>query len=129
MDKPTTEGDIDSSCQALRAELQGGGSGTATELVERYTDRLLAVARRKLAGPVQRKIDPEDILQSVFRCFFERVARNQYTWPNEPSLWGLLLRLTQSKCGRQRRYFQAARRDIRREQEPAPEAGRLAPRR
>jgi hypothetical protein len=63
------------SCAALRAELQRGQSGAVTGLVQRYTGPLLAVAWRELPGALRRKLDLEDVLQSVFRCFFELSLR------------------------------------------------------
>ena len=42
-------------------------------LVRRYAGRLIALARSKLPGRTKRRLDPEDIMQSVCRTFFVRV--------------------------------------------------------
>ncbi len=121
--KPT-EGEMEgraSRSPSRQAEPGSDTEATAAGLYERYAGRLRAVVQRHLGGPLRRKMDPDDVVQSVFRCFFQRVARQQYTWPSEASLWRLLLRLTQSKCSHKRRYYRAARRDVRREWEPPSE--------
>jgi DNA-directed RNA polymerase specialized sigma24 family protein len=109
--------------QSRQPDASSAMGDMASGLYERYAQRLQAVVRRRLGGPLRRKMDPEDVVQSVFRCFFQRVARQQYSWPSEASLWRLLVRLTQSKCSHKRRYYQAARRDVRREWEASSEPG------
>ena len=77
---------------------------------------------RPLDRHVRRKVDPEDVLQSVFRSFFVRYAANQMQLPNWDSLWGMLVVITLRKCGRRAEYFHAARRDVQREVSSAPAA-------
>ena len=67
-----------------------------------------------------KKVDPEDVLQSVFRSFFEKNKEGMLDLRDWDSLWSLLAVLTLRKCGQRVRYFRAARRDVRRELATAP---------
>jgi RNA polymerase sigma-70 factor (ECF subfamily) len=106
----------DSSFQNLMARLRTGDNQAATRVFHRFADRLITVARGRLDQQIRQKVDPEDILQSVFRSFFTRCAAGQITdlasWDN---LWGMLVVITMRKCGRQIDYFHAACRDVQRE--------------
>jgi RNA polymerase sigma-70 factor (ECF subfamily) len=63
-------------------------------------------------------MDPEDVLQSVFRSFFVRQAEGQFNLGDWDDLWSLLVRITVRKCGRRVAAFCAERRDVRREVRP-----------
>jgi RNA polymerase sigma-70 factor (ECF subfamily) len=98
------------------ARLRAGDDDAATEVFYRFADRLVALAQRRLPGPIRRKVDPEDVLQSVFRSFFARQkAGAMADLENWDSLWAMLVVLTLRKCGRRIEYFHAARRDVQRE--------------
>jgi len=66
---------------------------------------------RKLAG----RVEGEDVVQSVFRSFFARQAKDQFEVESWDSLWSLLVRITLRKCGRRIAAFHAECRDVRRE--------------
>jgi RNA polymerase sigma-70 factor (ECF subfamily) len=91
------------------------------QLFQRYGDRLIALARRRLDGRLREKVDPEDVLQSVFRSFCRRHAERQWDAGDESGMWHLLVRITIRKCNRQLERFLAARRDVRREAGAAEE--------
>jgi RNA polymerase sigma-70 factor (ECF subfamily) len=98
------------------------GDGEAARLLfARYVDRLVAVARRRLSQPLQGRVDPEDIVQSVFRTFFSRVQGGQFQLDQQNDLCKLLMRITVNKTLRQVAYQKAAKRDP--SQEAHPEAG------
>jgi RNA polymerase sigma-70 factor (ECF subfamily) len=99
--------------------LRSGQGEAAQELYRRYAARLVGLARGRLDGRLRSKVDPEDILQSVFRSFLVRFQSDRLDLDNWDSLWGLLVLLTLRKCGRKIEYFLAARRDVRRDT-PAP---------
>lgn len=88
-------------------------------LFQRYSARLIALARHRLDGRLREKVDPEDVLQSVFRSFCRRLAEGQWDIADENGLWHLLVRITIRKCNRQLEHFLAARRDVRREADAA----------
>src|SRR5690242_9456367 len=51
----------------LMARLRAGDDAAAAALFQRFATRLIALARGRLDGLVRRKVDPEDVVQSVFR--------------------------------------------------------------
>jgi RNA polymerase sigma-70 factor (ECF subfamily) len=109
----------DESFDGLQARLRAGDGAAAALVFQRYARRLVGLARTHLSERIRRKTDPEDVIQSVFRSFFHRCADGQFTIENWDGLWGLLVRLTLRKCDRRVEHFRAARRDVRREVEPA----------
>jgi RNA polymerase sigma-70 factor (ECF subfamily) len=48
------------------------GEDAATEVFERYAQRLHGLARRHLDTVLKRKVDPEDVVQSAYKSFFFR---------------------------------------------------------
>jgi RNA polymerase sigma-70 factor (ECF subfamily) len=104
------------SFEDIVARLRAGQNDAATQVFNRFASRLLALARKQLDPVLLQKLDPEDVLQSVFRSFFVCNAAGRFgefqSWDN---LWGMLVVLTQRKCGRRMEYFHAACRDIDRE--------------
>jgi RNA polymerase sigma-70 factor (ECF subfamily) len=73
-----------------------------------------------MGARLSQKLDAEDIVQSVFRTLFNRVAEGQFELENWDSLWGLLTRIALRKCDKWRDYFHAKGRDIGREVPAVP---------
>lgn len=107
-----------SSFPDLMARLQGGDQHAAFEVFHEYSRRLAGLARTRLQGAIAAKVDPDDILQSVFRSFFLRHRDGQFELDGWDALWSLLTVITLRKCGRQVDYFQAACRSLSREAQP-----------
>lgn len=108
LDKPT------SSDVTLLRRLRDGESDAATELYVRYAKRLHGLARKQTSAELARRVEPEEIVQSVFRTFFRRVHTDDYRVPEGKELWGLLLVIALNKIRQAAIYHRAARRDIRR---------------
>ncbi|HEV3263104.1 MAG TPA: sigma-70 family RNA polymerase sigma factor [Gemmataceae bacterium] len=100
---------------ALMARVRAGDEEAATEVVNRFTHRLIDLARSRLDPLLRRKLDPEDILQSVYRSFFHHYVEGQYQLESWEGLWGMLVIMTLRRCGYRRAYFRAACRDVLRE--------------
>jgi RNA polymerase sigma-70 factor, ECF subfamily len=100
----------------LLARLRAGDQQAAADLFQRYARRMIGLARRHLDGQLRRKVDPEDVMQSVFKSFFHRHAAGAFALENWDSLWALLVTITLRKCGHQLEHFQAACRNLRREE-------------
>jgi RNA polymerase sigma-70 factor (ECF subfamily) len=103
------------------ARLKAGDNDAATQVFNRFANRLIELARRRLDPQIRQKLDPEDVLQSVFRSFFAHQAAGQVTglesWDN---LWAWLVVITMRKCGRRIEYFHSASRDVQREVSAPP---------
>jgi RNA polymerase sigma-70 factor (ECF subfamily) len=99
----------------LMARLQAGDESAARRIFHNYARRLIGLARNHLDRRVRQKVDPEDVVQSVFRSFLTRQGDGAYQLEDWDSLWSLLARITLHKCGHRIEQYQAARRDVRRE--------------
>jgi RNA polymerase sigma-70 factor (ECF subfamily) len=99
----------------LMVGLDRGDEAAAAQVCSRYAGQMLELARRQLSDRLRRKIDPEDVIQSVFRSFFVRQREGCFDIENWENLWGILAVITMRKCGRQIAHYQAERRDLRRE--------------
>ena len=55
-----------------------GDEDAARQLFDRYAEQLVALARRRISQRLASRIDPEDIVQSVFRTFFHRAKQGQF---------------------------------------------------
>jgi len=99
--------------RSLLARYRAGQDDAATRLYLRYAERLRALAARQTASDLRARVDPDDIVQSVFRTFFRRVARGEYDVPEGEELWKLLLVIALNKVRATGAYHHAARRDTR----------------
>jgi tRNA A-37 threonylcarbamoyl transferase component Bud32/DNA-directed RNA polymerase specialized sigma24 family protein len=93
-----------------------GSSAAATELFDRYVQRLISLTRGRIAPQLRRRIDPEDVVQSAYRSFFLHAANGQYRLDNAGDLWRLLAAITLHKLHGQVEKHTAQRRDYNREQ-------------
>src|SRR5262245_36213292 len=82
---------------------------------ERFTRRLIGLARNHLDARLQHKIDPEDVVQSAYKSFFLRYGEGMLAAEGWDGLWGLLTKITLRKCADRVRYHRAERRDLARE--------------
>lgn len=82
----------------LLARLKKGDQDAGTEIVNRFMRRLIGLARSKLDAKVLRKIDPEDVVQSVFRSYFVRQMEGEFQIRDWDNLWSLLALITARKC-------------------------------
>ncbi len=64
-----------------------------------------------LALRMNSRVDPEDVVQSVFRTFFSRMKNDQFEIHAEDDLFKLLVRITVHKTLRQIAHHKAAKRD------------------
>lgn len=98
--------------RTLLRRVREGESDAATALYDRYARRLLALAATRTGRDLAPRLDPEDVLQSVFRTFFRRVARGEYDLPDSANLWGLLAVIAVNKVRAKGAYHRAATRDV-----------------
>ncbi len=97
---------------SLLVRFQSGEDDAATALYKRYADRLIDLANYNKGGDLAACVDAEDIVQSVFRTFFRRVADGHYLIPESEELWKLLLVIALNKVRMIAEHHRAAKRDI-----------------
>lgn len=95
---------------------QSGSQTAAQQLFDNYVNRLLLLARWHISDRLRTRIDPDDVVQSVFRTFFFRVKNDSFTFDEADDLFKLLARITLHKTLRQVAYHRASRRSPEREQ-------------
>jgi RNA polymerase sigma-70 factor (ECF subfamily) len=100
------------SFEGLMSRLQAGDQDAASELFDRFARSLTSLARQRLDHRLREKVDPEDVVQSVYRTFFRRFADGRFSLDGWDGLWALLTTITVRKCGRWRERFTAAGRDV-----------------
>jgi RNA polymerase sigma-70 factor (ECF subfamily) len=101
---------------------RSGQTDAATELYLRYAERLNALAAGQCGPDLAPRVDPEDIVQSVFRTFFRRAAGGQYDVPEGEELWQLFLVIALHKIRSTATFHRAAKRDVRITTTGLPEA-------
>jgi RNA polymerase sigma-70 factor (ECF subfamily) len=107
--------------QSLLNLWQAGNQEAARVLFERYSDRLVALARKHINQRLARRVDPEDIVQSVFRTFFRRAQAGEIHLYDPDRLCALLARITIHKALDQISYHQAAKRNVNLDADAGPE--------
>jgi DNA-directed RNA polymerase specialized sigma24 family protein len=109
---PNDVGDGTSDRSLLR-RYSTGSEAAAALVYNRYAARLRALVRSKLSSPLTRRLDPDDIVQSVFRRFFHSVSQGNYSVPEGDDLWDLLLVITLNKVRTEEAFHRAGKRDVR----------------
>lgn len=110
----------------LLRRLRGGNEDAATQLYLRYAQRLLALIRSRASPQMQRRVEPEDLVQSVFRRFFRRVRQGDYDVPAGEELWGLFLVIALNRIRAEEKFQRADKRDVRRQSGDAEAVTRQA---
>jgi RNA polymerase sigma factor (sigma-70 family) len=98
---------------SLLRRFAAGQENAADALYRRYADRIRALARTKLPEHLTARMDAEDVVQSVFRAFFQSARRGLYQVMDGESLWCLLAAVTVNKVRSVHAFHAAARRDAR----------------
>jgi RNA polymerase sigma-70 factor (ECF subfamily) len=109
------DGEASSSFNELIDRLKRGDSAAAAELFDRFAPQLLERVRPFLDQQTRRRVDEQDVVQSVFKSFFREFADGQFTIANWQALWGLLFKMARRKAARKRLEHHAQRRDASRE--------------
>jgi RNA polymerase sigma-70 factor (ECF subfamily) len=98
---------------SLLRRFQGGQHDASTELYLRYAERLHALVVKQSSKDLARRVDAEEIVQSVFRTFFRRAAHGHYTVPDGEEMWKLLLVIALNKVRAAGAHHRASKRDVR----------------
>jgi RNA polymerase sigma-70 factor (ECF subfamily) len=119
-DRPEVTMPPDPAFDEFMSRLQAGDEQAAAAVYHRFVPTLIALIRGRLDPHLRAKVDPEDIVQSVFRTFFLRNADGRFHLGSWESLLSVLAVIAIRKCAQQAKYYRAARRNIRRETEVTP---------
>jgi RNA polymerase sigma-70 factor (ECF subfamily) len=103
----------ESSDRSLLQRLRQGSQDAATQLYLRYAHRLYALTLAQCSGLLARKVDAEEIVQSVFGSFFRGASQGHYDVPAGEELWKLFLVIALNKIRAKGNYYRAAKRDAR----------------
>jgi DNA-directed RNA polymerase specialized sigma24 family protein len=88
---------------------EAGDAAAVEHLWERYFQRLVGLARKKLRGAPRRVADEEDVALSAFDSFYRGIRQGRFPHLRDrDNLWGLLIVITARKALDQVRH--AARR-------------------
>ncbi len=83
----------------LVVKVKGGNQQAAFAIWQRYFDRLVAIARRKLAGCPRAAADEEDVVLSAFGSLLRGAESNKFQRLNDrDDLWQVLVMLTVRKA-------------------------------
>ena len=103
----------DLSDQTLMRRFKGGEEDAASALYVRYAKRLQKLASRQTSTDLSFRVTSDEIVQSVFRTFFRRVAKGQYDAVDGDDLWRLFLDIALNKIRSSAEFHRAQKRDIR----------------
>ncbi len=93
-------------------KLAAGDDAAAVEFWKRYGHRLERVAEGQLAIKLQRRVGPDDVVQSACRTFFRRLQDGQFELADSRALWRLLCAITLMKARKQARFHQREKRGL-----------------
>jgi DNA-directed RNA polymerase specialized sigma24 family protein len=120
MPKPKASNDLGMGANAsttdasLLRRFKGGEADAATALYLRYAKRLQALAKSQTSSVLATRVDPEDVVQSVFRTFFRRASEGHYDIPEGEELWKLFLVISLNKVRTLGEFHRAGKRDVKR---------------
>jgi len=89
-----------------------GDDDAARRLFELYSQRLALLAEKNISQRLARRVDGDDIVQSVFRTFFRRSARGEFQIKDSAALWRLMVKITLAKVRSQARRHTSDKRDV-----------------
>jgi len=104
-----------SQARSLLNRWREGDEDAARQLFQLYEDRLLGLARQRISQRFGRRLDPEDVVQSVFRTFFTKAKGGKFQVDKPEDIWRLLARITVHKTFRQIAFHRAAKRNVNKE--------------
>lgn len=90
---------------------QAGDQSAAANLYYRYVEQLIKLAQRRLSSKLAARVDPEDIVQSVFRSFFVRARQGKFVFKGDDDIWKLLVQITIHKTLKQVAHHRRGKRD------------------
>ena len=106
---------MDAESVRLLSKFRNGDSAAAEALYHRFVSRLIGLAKKRLSHKLARRVDAEDVVQSVYRSFFARAQEGEYRIERAGDLWRLLAAITVNKVLRQAEFHGQQKRAVGRE--------------
>lgn len=106
------QGELEGTDHSLLRRIRSGHSDAATDLYRRYARRIQALARKQIGPALGNRVEPDEIVQSVFRTFFRRLTEGHYDVPAGEEIWGLFLVMALNKVRSAARFHGQERRDM-----------------
>ncbi|MCU0714650.1 MAG: RNA polymerase sigma factor [Pirellula sp.] len=103
-----------SSDQSLILEVRSGSQQAAAALYERYAPRILGLVSSQMNDALRAQVEPQDIVQSIFKSLFRGVSAGKYDAPEGGTLWQLMAVVAIHKVRRNGAKRHALKRDSRR---------------
>src|SRR6266852_848168 len=69
------------------SQLQSGDDAAVREVFQRFSRRLIGLARKQFNAMLRNKVDPEDVVQSVYKSFFLRYGEGKLHVESWDNLW------------------------------------------
>ena len=85
----------------------------AWDLNERFRRQLCSLVTREMNTIYRQRIDPEEVVQSVFATYFRRMENGEYVFEDTDHLWYLLKKIAANKLRKRIEYECAGKRDVR----------------
>ena len=105
-----------SSDQSLITRLRRGDDQAASEFYDRYVKRVFGLVHQQMADRLHAVVQPEDIVQSVFKSIFRGLTTGDFDVPESGTLWQLIAIVAVHKVRRNARRRLADKRDARKTQ-------------
>lgn len=114
-DADQREQSADQREQSWVRHLVEGDERVVAEFWEIYGVRLQKLADRHLNARLQRRLGPEDVVQSACRTFLRRAQKGEFQLSDVESLWRLMSAITLAKVRQLARFHSREKRSIHRE--------------
>ena len=104
-------GHDDESIRLLK-DFEQGSKDAADKIFARYVERLVGLAQGRMSDKLGRRLDPEDVVQSVYRSFFCRARDGHFIIERSGDLWALLASMTVHKVAGAAQHHTQKKRSI-----------------
>jgi RNA polymerase sigma factor (sigma-70 family) len=103
---------MDDESIVLLGRYRSGDAAAASAIFERYVSRLIGLARTRMSERLSQRVDPEDVVQSVYRSFFCKARDGRYELEKSGDLWKLLASITVNKVLKQAERHRQQKRSL-----------------
>lgn len=100
---------------AVLNDLNGADPLAQSTVYREYFTRLVSLASKRINQRYRSKIEPEEVVQSVFASFIRRNDIGEFHFDDVESLWRLLVTITVRKCLNRIEQYRTTKRAVQRE--------------